>query len=118
MYNILIVQHFIFDWLFQTRWMANNKSKSWAALLAHVAVVSLGLSLTLWAIIWSGGSPTYPLTWVAFNTLAHFVTDAITSRLTSRLYKAGKEKWFFTVIGFDQMIHYLTLFITAEWWLF
>jgi hypothetical protein len=28
-----------------------------------------------------------------------------------------KRHWFFVGIGFDQLLHYVTLFVTAGWWL-
>jgi hypothetical protein len=35
----------------------------------------------------------------------HFVTDAITSRINSRLWAAKNVHWFFVGIGADQLLH-------------
>jgi hypothetical protein len=139
----LLVGHFVADFVCQSDWMAVNKSKRIEALCAHVIVYTA--VLCMFAVPFSGGF--WP--WMAFgmvNGIAHFVQDAITSRLTSRLWffkmapgiwaqadytvpKHGRElvnpwvpgvgnrHWFFVAIGFDQLLHYVTLFVTAGWWL-
>lgn len=143
---VLLAAHFVGDFLCQTDWMALNKSKRWDALAAHVAVYALVLIVTI-GFFATPGYP--PLIWVAVNALAHFVTDAITSRITSRLWflkmtpavkgwrvlegnastgvsreetaywmdDLGTRHWFFVAIGADQLIHYVTLVVTASWWL-
>lgn len=96
---LLLLIHYIADFKFQSHWMATNKSKSWLALSAHVLVYSLMFSLTLnWQF-------------VVINGILHFITDAITSRMSSKLF--GKN-WhdFFEVIGGDQYIHTVTLLTT------
>lgn len=93
---ILLTLHFIGDFLFQTDWMAINKSKRWDALSLHVLVYSLVFSY-------------YGIAFVALVAATHFLTDAVTSRITSRLWQANQRHWFFVVIGADQLLHYATL---------
>jgi hypothetical protein len=52
---------------------------------------------------------------IPLNALAHFLTDWVTSRATSALYKEERYHDFFVVIGFDQLLHYVTLFGTFVW---
>lgn len=103
--------------------MAQNKSKRWDALALHVVVYSMALMVTLLFMGWLtlgedtrlGGPP-----WVWFmsaNAAAHFVQDAITSRINSKLWQAKQVHWFFVGVGADQLAHYVTLFVTAQWWL-
>lgn len=119
----LLVVHFVADFLFQTDWMAVNKSKDNKALAAHVAAYSL--CFCAW------GFPLYCVTFVS-----HFVTDWLTSRATSKLWffantgvkynvagkrmdlwapVGGNRHYFFVMIGLDQLIHAITLAATYHY---
>lgn len=115
----ILFWHWIADFVCQTDYMAKNKSKIWKVLFEHVCtysmVLCLGLTLVYrgkWGIGFSSFSMAY---FYCANFIGHFCTDAITSRITSRLLAAGKHHWFFVVIGIDQFIHYTTLILTASW---
>lgn len=148
----LLVAHWLGDFLFQSDDMAIRKSKEWDALTSHVLVYGI----TLWVVLmlaafglepWQVGPWVIVVTFYVFmNSLAHFVQDAITSRITARLwffrlkpgiyqtapyvvpanyetvvnpwvFEGGSRHWFFVAIGFDQLLHYVTLFVMADWWL-
>ena len=96
---LAIALHFIGDFVLQSRWMGENKSKNWLALLAHVGVYTACLT---------------PLgfRYALLNGGIHFVVDAATSRVTSRMWEKKNVYGFFTVIGLDQMIHAMTLLST------
>ena len=111
---VLLVAHFLGDFVCQTDWMALNKSKSWLALAYHVGVYGIVLALFVIAIIDTAPMPTL---FVAVNQAVHFVQDAITSRINARLWQTNQRHWFFVGIGADQLLHYVTLFVTAGWWL-
>ena len=118
---ILLVAHFIGDFVFQTDWMAINKSRRWDALALHIGVYITAVGLI---VAFSQPPSPYPYVelwqfgaWVAVNAAAHFIQDAITSRINSRLWQANQRHWFFVGIGVDQLLHYITLFVTAGWWL-
>lgn len=51
------------------------------------------------------------LIFVGILFVSHTIIDYSTSRITSKLYKENKIRSFFDVIGFDQYLHYLTIFI-------
>jgi hypothetical protein len=53
-----------------------------------------------------------PSTMTGGKRALHFVTDYITSRISSKLW--AKQDWhrFFVTIGFDQLIHQATLAFT------
>ena len=127
---ILILQilfaHWISDFVLQSSWMATNKSKNWLALGSHVVVytASMGFLMLLSGIIVAaafsniiGGAimiitPLAFVKWIALNGVLHFVTDAVTSRITAQLWKKNDMHNFFVVVGFDQFIHYSCLIIT------
>ena len=60
------------------------------------------------------GSGRLWLLFVAGNGLLHFVTDYCTSRVSSRLYATQDWHRFFIVVGFDQVIHQVTLAATMS----
>lgn len=49
----LLAGHLIGDWIVQTDWQATNKTRSWAAMAAHMASYHLMLALAL--LGWAGG---------------------------------------------------------------
>ena len=129
---VLLVAHFVGDFICQSDWMALNKSKRWDALAIHVTVYSAVLYMAIFVSIGLNAelSPRIILAlvnelpyvsavgfYVLVNAVAHFVQDAITSRINSRLWQANQRHWFFVGIGADQLLHYVTLFVTAGWWL-
>jgi len=131
----LLVAHFVADFLCQSDWMALNKGKRWDALTLHVGAYTLALApFAAWAYTYSSPTDaTLPFgLWLIVNAVAHFVQDAITSRINSRLWflplvgqgmrpewiqveVKSTRHWFFVGIGADQLLHYITLFATAEW---
>lgn len=111
----LLVTHWVADFVFQTDWMARNKSKQNYPLFVHMAVYTL--FLLPFALIFL---PTYCVLWfLVFNFFLHGYIDYQTSRVTSRL--AAQNRYgsqtvpnfgMFSIIGLDQMLHYLSLFGT------
>ena len=106
--------HWVADFVFQTDWMAQNKSKSNYPLLVHVSVYS-ALFIPFAVIAFNNALSV--IVFILVNLLAHFATDYLTSRRSSRLYREGKigsstvpNFNFFSTIGFDQFLHYLALF--------
>lgn len=157
---VLLVAHFVADFVCQSDWMAIHKSKRWDALALHVAVYAAVLFVFVHAGAYVEGNNVFevivswPIYWiphawrllepvdlwvfVGVNAAAHFVQDAITSRITARLWfirwttmstrypelqgihcaeVLPTRHWFFVGIGADQLLHYVTLFVTAGWWL-
>lgn len=99
----LVWVHTVADFALQSDKMAINKSSSNKWLALHVAIYATCLVPFGWRF-------------ALVNFLAHFCTDWVTSRITSKLWKAGKRHWFFVVIGIDQALH-VTALVLTYWWL-
>lgn len=104
----ILYTHFVADFITQTDEMAKNKSTSWKWLFYHIA--SYSVCFILPSIMLVGIKPGF--LYVAINGTAHFVVDAVTSRINSKLWKQGKVHWFFVGIGADQFIHAAILILT------
>jgi hypothetical protein len=111
----LLAVHWVADFVLQTHWQATNKSKRSDALAAHIATY-YGALLVASCVIFFGAPFSLILAFAVINGAAHFATDYVTSRITSRLW--AQQRWhdFFVVVGLDQLIHHLTLIVTM--WLF
>lgn len=106
---ILLLAHWIGDFVLQADWMALNKSKDNFALTAHCFIVALvtGVTAAQWLV---GSSLGF---WFIFITfVCHFCTDYVTSRINAKLWQAEQIHWFFVSIGFDQLLHYFQLAVT------
>ncbi len=142
---ILLTAHFVADFLCQTDEMATRKSSSWMVLTWHVAIYTLVMSAVAGLVMYQRGQTDAWANFYWLTFVTHFVTDAITSRWTSKLwffrqhkghyerwdpeaklwtgdiaddpwtYEGGNRHWFFCVIGFDQLIHAWTLALTWMW---
>jgi hypothetical protein len=110
---VLLAGHLLGDWVAQTDWQATTKTRSWAALTAHVASYHLLMGLLLLIPILRDG-------WPAPKALAALAASAITHGVIDRrwpvraLMRAAGSPGFATVewrvIAVDQALH---LFIPA-----
>jgi hypothetical protein len=118
----IVIIHFIGDWLFQSRKMGDNKSKftaeGWRAWGSHILVyfATLYIGMVSFNIMFNPMiSINTCIDWAFLNAAIHGIQDKITSNITHRLYEEKKYHGFFTVIGFDGMLHYLCLFISTRY---
>ncbi len=124
---IIVLIHWIADFIFQAEEWATNKSKYNSALLMHTVTYS---------VVWLFGATflfsepcdlsavgycadvTKILKFVGITFVAHTITDYFTSRVVSRKFANHEygspipNTGAFTVIGFDQVLHYAQLFLT------
>lgn len=85
---LLLIVHWLADFVCQTHWQASNKSKSNNALSRHVLTYTWVLGTTSF-FIFEGWRAHNGLAWLGFvwlNAALHFATDWCTSRITSRLF--------------------------------
>ncbi len=126
---IILLIHWIADFVLQNDDMAQGKSKNNAWLLAHTCLYSF-----VWII--AGGvvivtkmtlanqkycdkncahfdAPKVFL-FALITLIFHTVQDYITSRINSRLWAEKKVHLFFVSIGFDQLLHFIQLIVTYQ----
>lgn len=123
-FSILLI-HWVGDFVLQTDKQAKGKSKNWGDLVSHTFNYSLlwWFLLVIWSI-YSNISSNFTYLFSYWNVyiffiitfVCHTITDYFTSRLNSKLWAKGDVHNFFVSIGFDQILHYLQLFITY-WYL-
>lgn len=105
----IFVVHFLADFVFQTSQMATGKSKSLKWLSIHVGVYGLVSIISLLLISNSAHSYYLGFAWWLGNVALHFITDFFTSKITSKYWEEKKYRFFFVMIGLDQLIHNLCL---------
>jgi hypothetical protein len=121
----IIIIHWIADFIFQDEKWALGKSKNWKDLLDHTIMYSyiwyiIGLFLVVinlffpFFIYKPFSLSLFPL----ITLIAHTITDYFTSKIVSKRFKdnhlgsAIPNLGAFTIIGFDQVLHYIQLFTT------
>ena len=123
-FTILIV-HWFADFLMQDEKWALGKSKNWKDLLSHTFTYSwiwvipicimLGYTVpgqSVWFYTY------YPFLFALITFMFHTATDYFTSRIVSKKFAKGEygsaipNTGAFTIIGIDQVLHYVQLFLT------
>lgn len=115
--------HWVADFIFQDEKWALGKSKNWNDLLSHTITYS-GIWLII-GIIYAflngaSGVPWIVIQFTVITFICHTATDYVTSRRVSQQFGNGKygskipNLGGFTTIGFDQVLHYIQLFLTYQ----
>ena len=99
-FTIILLCHWITDFVLQNDWMALNKSKQPSILLAHCAVSSLPMAMFVMAL-------SHASFWIVLPVLfvSHFFIDLVSSKVCEHYYTKGDRHNFFVMIGFDQFLH-------------
>lgn len=114
----LLTIHYVADWVMQSRADARAKSHCNRALTNHVCTYSAILLFVL--LQYPRLSSAAVFEYVLLNGVLHWITDWVTSRLNVRALGgatllANTPKTFWCGIGADQLIHSITLILTAAW---
>ena len=112
----LLAIHWLADFVLQSQWMSVNKSKRLDALASHVATYT-GILFVGSALVFGVREMAPLVLFVGVNGILHLATDFVTSRITSRLWQQQREHLFFVAVGFDQLIHQITL-VATQWLIF
>lgn len=120
MHSVLIVMsilyiHWVADFVMQSDEDAKGKSTCMGHLLSHTSQYTACWLLWLTPLAIYFGIPLINVVYFCTVTFVlHTVTDYYTSRLNSYLWKKNDTHHFFVSIGFDQLLHYLQLFISYK----
>ncbi len=112
----LLFGHTVADFVFQTDAQAKGKSTDNVVLFSHVTTYMTMFGL--FSLVVAAFLSTPPLLWATFlaiNFVAHFITDYVTSRITSYYWAREKRHEFFVTIGFDQFAHAAVLLATYNY---
>ncbi len=123
----ILLIHWIADFILQTHEQSVNKSKSNYHLTMHVFTYSSVWFVCCCFYVWFNyvtyADGTYTMDTkgrlfiILFPTITfvcHWITDYLTSRLNTYLYKKGDIHNFFVSVGFDQILHYVQLILTLQ----
>jgi uncharacterized membrane protein len=117
----ILFLHWVADFVLQTDEDAKNKSKSMDHLLNHTFTYSFFWLIPMIGILLVDIKPIPPMYAIALafmfcsiTLLIHTITDYFTSRLNSKLWLEERVHDFFVSVGFDQVLHYLQLFLTYK----
>lgn len=121
----LICIHYIADFIFQSSKMALGKSKNIKDLLHHTFVYSSIWSIPIIFLFpkdWSCDQYIYgSLLFCSITFIAHTITDYFTSRIVHKSFANKMQDRSilnfgpFSMIGFDQVLHYTQLFLTFNY---
>jgi hypothetical protein len=102
--------HWVADFVLQTNWQAQNKSKDDKALTLHVVTYAIVTTIAWWIAFQLSFDSIVEVFIITY--LSHWLTDYCTSRLNSYLWQKKDVHNFFVSVGFDQLLHFVQLFFT------
>lgn len=115
---LILAIHWVADFVLQTHEQAINKSSSNYFLVCHTATYTLvwALAGTIYVISTLDTYIEWHFTiFVSITFVAHTITDWFTSRLAKKYFSKQDFHNGFVVVGFDQILHYVQLFICYIW---
>ncbi len=111
-YLFQLLIHWIADFCLQTDEQAKGKASSLKMLTFHVATYTIVSSIMWYFILWDWRKC---LIFAGITFVAHFVTDFITSKIGKPFWQKGDFHNGFVLVGFDQILHYVQLYLTYIW---
>jgi len=113
---IILIVHYIADFIMQTEIMASKKSENIYWLGTHCFIYGVGIFFLLFLcnilsfIVIS--SYFYLFLFALGNAIFHFLIDFTTSKIETYFYLKKMNRAFFNVIGIDQLAHVIILLIS------
>jgi hypothetical protein len=108
---VVLVAHWVGDFLLQDSRLALNKYRDRWCLLEHCVTYASTMGVASSFIL----PPERAVVFALVNAAAHLVIDAVTSRWTHKTWGwAEHPRVFWNVIGFDQLLHVTLLALTLK----
>jgi hypothetical protein len=113
--SALIVCHFVGDWLLQSRYIAENKSRNFWVLINHLAIVHAILIIGLYIVGYITRVNLFYVTGALIvNTILHGLIDWHIWKFYVKYYHDPlnpdkKPKAFYNTIAIDQSLHLICL---------
>lgn len=107
-----LTAHYICDFLLQRNDDTTNKNHSINSLINHTIMYSI--TMGFFYFISSSNNYDY-LIFTITMFLTHTFIDFITSKIETYLYRKNNIKGFFNIVGIDQLLHYITIFLTIKY---
>ena len=101
-----LITHWCADFILQTDWQAKNKSKNNGALISHTLIYSMCWVTMVPFLIEK------VVLFIFITFIFHTITDYYSSRASSYFIRRGDTHNFFVIIGLDQTLHMIQLFLT------
>lgn len=112
---LILIIHWIADFVCQSESWSINKSKDWRVLVKHTLTYSLIwlIPLCLYTGDWVGTLYFVLITFVLHSLVDYHTSKAVKKRFEDKHYGSPIPNFgAFTLIGLDQLFHYLQLFGT------
>jgi len=116
---LLFVAHYVGDFLLQSREIAENKSKRIGYLVMHgfFVFIPIGVVLAIVSTIGIGPAIFAAILYVLFHMVQdHFIWSYFEYKARLGGWQRGDEnfnRWFFRILGLDQMLHMIVLFVIS-----
>lgn len=107
----ILMIHWLADFGLQTHEQATKKATNSTFLFYHVAVYSIVWLIMSYQLLadWKNC-----VIFAVITFVCHFITDMITSNIGKDFWNKNDFHNGFTVVGFDQVLHYIQLFLSYE----
>lgn len=121
---VLLITHFVADFLMQSREMAQKKSSELLWLGLHIRTITW----TFFFVTYFGGAGWNSIPFTIINSAIHALIDwtiwnwykqGVIKRYPTfemrRDFKFWEDQKFYSTIGLDQLLHVLTIVVLYDW---
>ena len=115
LFIVMVLGHWLGDFIFQTDEMAISKHKDLNDLCIHSLTYSsvwvvIGLIMMSFELIET--KPIALFLFFGITTITHALVDHLVSKFGYKFFESGNPSTFMGIMSFDQMLHYIQLYLT------